>query len=122
MNLITQEINNKAIEVANNALQKGFDWQAFLVLSTAQQNLKYLNDTEVIDYVENSGIDENVQLFLNKFIYLSKNKEIQTETENLEDLQSLLRFLKKIINELFFSSVSIKEKDLIKDFIESLQR
>lgn len=126
MNLISKEINDKAIQIANNSLQKGFDWQAFLVLSVAQQNLTFLNDErnkDVIDYVKDSGVDENIQLFLNKFINFSEIKK-QDNVDNeqvINELNTLLSFLKKIITELYFSSNTMEEREVIKNFLFNIK-
>lgn len=117
MNLISKELNEKAIELAQASLKKGFDWQAFLVISLAQQNLNTLNTPkEIIDYVPESVVDENIQLFLKKFISFS-NKN--TNENNIEILKELLQFLKKIINELYFSSETTEERKLFEKFINS---
>lgn len=126
MNLISTELNNQAIELAKKSLAKGFDWQAFLVLSIAQQNLNLLsaplNNEDVTDFVKDSNIDENIQLFLNSFIQFSKLKSQNVNDENIvQELNILLSFFKKIINELYYSSGTTEEREVIKNFLFSIK-
>lgn len=126
MNLISTELNNQAIELAKKSLAKGFDWQAFLVLSIAQQNLNLLsaplNNEDVTDFVKDSNIDENIQLFLNSFIQFSKLKSQNVNDENIvQELNILLSFFKKIINELYYSSGTTEEREVIKNFLSSIK-
>ena len=126
MELVSKELNEKAIELANKSLAKGFDWQAFLVLSLAQQNLESLltpiNNVNITDYVEDSNVDENIQLFLNQFIHFSKLKSQNVSNENIvQELNILLSYFKKIITELFYSSENTEEREVIKNFLSSMK-
>lgn len=124
MELVSKELNEKAIELANKSLAKGFDWQAFLVLSLAQQNLLSTPqiDENVSDLVQDSNVDENIQLFLKKFIKFSKLKKQNINNEQvINELNILLSFLKKIINELYFSSETTEEKQTIIHFLSNIK-
>lgn len=99
-----------ALQLADKALSRGFDPEAYLVKYVAEQRLKQPNE----DLVEESNIDEGIQTMLQLFITYYNSKTI-------EDLKQLLLVLRQIISELYHDCSQQEQKNEIKHFLELAQ-
>lgn len=96
-----------AKKLAENALNKGFDVEAFLVLSAIQ-------DLDVHeDLVPSSNVDEGFQHILELFVSYMRNRDTLT-------YKTLLNTLRQILSELYHTTDSQEQKALFKEFVNKL--
>lgn len=121
MNFI--EINKKAKEAALRSLEKGFDWQAFLVLSHALENEERLG--QPMDVVPESRVDEGIQYLLKLFAdYINAKKSGKTKDEKAvtSALDKLLSQNVKILKEIRLSCETQGEKEVFYKYLEDLKK
>lgn len=121
MNFI--EINKKAKEAALRSLEKGFDWQAFLVLSHALENEERLG--QPVDVVPESRVDEGIQYLLKLFAdYINAKKSGKTKDEKAVTaaLDKLLSQNVKILKEIRLSCETKGEKEVFYKYLEDLKK
>lgn len=117
------EINKKAKEMALRSLEKGFDWQAFLVLSTAITNEERLGNP--VDLVPYSTVDEGIQYLLGLFVdYINAKKSGKTMDEQAvtSALDKLLTQNAKIIKEISFSCETKGEREVFYKYLEDIKK
>lgn len=102
-----QESIPLAKRLAENALNKGFDVEAFLILSAIQG----LDVHE--DLVPSSGVDEGFQHVLELFVAYTRNRDTQT-------YRTLLNTLRQLLSELYHTTDSQEQKSLFKEFVSKL--
>lgn len=121
MNFI--EINKKAKEIALRSLEKGFDWQAFLVLSHALENEERLGQS--VDVVPESMVDEGIQYLLKLFAdYINAKKSGKTNYEKAVTaaLDKLLSQNVKILKEIKLSCETKGKKEVFYKYLEDLKK
>ena len=101
-------IDELALELAEKALNKGFDAEAYIVKYIAQQNLNNK------DLVPGSNVDECIELMLNLFVTYYNNKSVTT-------LKPLLTILQQIISEMYHDCTNT-EKQLFNNFIFNIHK
>lgn len=100
-----------ALQLAENALARNFDPEAYLVKHVAEIRLKpQLN----VDLVEGSMIDDNIQLMLQLFITYHNESTI-------ENLQRFLMVIQQVISELYHTCNKKEQKEEIQKFIIDIQ-
>lgn len=105
-----QESIPLAKKLAENALSKGFDVEAFLVLAEIQKL-----EVPVVDLVPESNVDEGLQKLLNLFVQYMQNRSSENYSQLLVNLQ-------QILSELYHTTNSIEQKQLFKTFVTKLQQ
>lgn len=121
MNFI--EINKKAKEAALRSLEKGFDWQAFLVLSHALENEERIG--QPVDVVPESKVDEGIQYLLGLFVdYINAKKAGKTMDEQAVTaaLEKLLSQNVKILKEIRLSCECKGEKEVFNRYMEDIKK
>ncbi|MBR4377274.1 MAG: hypothetical protein IKP50_00080 [Bacilli bacterium] len=103
-------IDEYALQLADNSLSRNFDPEAYLVKYVAELRLKQqCND----DLVEGSTIDDNIQLMLQIFVtYYNDNTD--------ENLKRFLAVLKQIICELYYTCNIQSQKEEIQKFLSEI--
>lgn len=117
------EINKKAKEIALRSLEKGFDWQAFLVLSHALENEERLG--QPVDVVPESMVDEGIQYLLKLFAdYINAKKSGKTKDEQAVTaaLEKLLSQNVKILKEIRLSCEIQGEKEVFNKYLEDIKK
>lgn len=97
-----------AKQLAENQLKKGFDVEAFLILSS----LKQFSVTE--DEVPESEVDDKIKVLYTLFIQYIKNR-------NIDNLRCMLSTLSKIIKELYHTCECEEELTEFKSFLTKFQ-
>lgn len=105
-----QESIPLAKKLAENALSKGFDVEAFLVLAEIQKL-----EVPVMDVVPESTVDEGLQGLLQLFVQYMQNR-------TSESYSQLLLSLQQILSELYHTTNSTEQKQLFKTFVTKLQQ
>ena len=95
-----------AKRLATNSLAKGFDVQAFIILTL-------LNKEEPVDLVPQSNVDERIQDIMNCFVKYFYNK-------NVDNLDSLLSTVHKMLSELYHTAESEQERELFRQHLQAL--
>lgn len=119
------ELNKKAKEVAEKNLERGFDWQAFLVLSTAIINEERIG--KPVDLVPDSTVDEGIQYLLKLFSdYINAKKSYAARAGNEKAVKDALEKWMaqnvKILKEIRLSCDSAQEKECFKKYIDELKK
>ena len=94
-----------ALTLANKALASHFDAEAYIVKYIAEKKLRIDKDL-----VPSSNVDEFIQRLLNLFV-------IYSEDRTSENLNRLLLMLRQVISELYHTSETKEERNLIKQAI-----
>lgn len=111
--MTTAELDRKAIEVASKALQRGFDWQAYLVLKAAQNGPQARIVTG--DVVPESTADEGMSEVIARFArYADCKRRNAPETETLEALESMTDMLRRVVTEIYHLCGSEKERSIVR--------
>lgn len=92
--------------LAEQTLERGFDVEAFLVLSV-------INQLPQPDLVPDTNIDECIENLLNEFVHYYNNKSVDT-------LKPLTKDLNQILSELYHTFETVEEQNLFKNFIDNL--
>lgn len=102
--------DEQVLQLAANALSRGFDAEAYIVKYIAELKLK-----ENKDLVPGSNVDELIQTLLDLFV---KYFNTQDSTVYL----TLLDTLRRILSEIYHSTDNIEQKEMFKNFIEQCNR
>ena len=118
------ELNKTAKEIALKNLDGKFDWQAFLVLSTAILNEERIG--KPVDVVPDSKTDEGIQDLLNLFAdYINAKKSFYAKAGSVKEVEEKLeRLLKqevKIFNEIRLTCETQGEKEIYRQYIEKIK-
>lgn len=112
--MTTVELDRKAIEVASKALQRGFDWQAYLVLKAAQNGAQARAVTG--DVVPESTADEGMSEVIARFArYADCKRRNAPEAETLEALGSMTDMLRRVVTEVYHLCGSEKERTIVRE-------
>ena len=110
--MTTAELDRQAIEVATRSLQRGFDWQAYLVLKAAQNVSQ--SRTLTGDIVPESTADEGMSEVIARFArYADCKRRNATEAETLEALESMADMLRRVVTEIYHLCGSEKERSIV---------
>lgn len=113
------ELDRKAIEVSSKALQRGFDWQAYLVYKTAVKPVE--SSTEAVDVVPESTADEGMADVIALFAqYAACKRGKVSEEETLKALESVTDRLRRVIIEMYHLCGSEKERKIVRDMKSKL--
>lgn len=107
------ELDRKAIEVASKALQRGFDWQAYLVIKAAQNSPQ----ARIVagDVVPESTADEGMSEVIARFSrYADCKRRNAPESETLEALESMTDMLRRVVTEIYHLCGSEKERAIVR--------
>lgn len=105
--MTTAELDRKAIEVATRSLQRGFDWQAYLVLKAATANADV-----VLESNADEGMAEVIALFA-QYAACKRGKVI--EAEAIKALEAVTDRLRRVIVEMYHLCGSDKERAIVRD-------
>lgn len=113
------ELDRKAIEVATKALQRGFDWQAYLVLKAA--TAPTMESTATVDVVPESRADEGMSEVISLFAQYAACKRVDVnEAETLTALEAVTDRLRRVIIEMYHLCGSDKERQIVRGLKEKL--
>lgn len=111
--MTTAELDRKAIEVASKALQRGFDWQAYLVLKAATAPSQAA--IAPVDVVPESTADEGMSEVIARFArYADCKRRNATEAETLQALESMTDMLRRVVTEVYHLCGSEKERSIVR--------
>lgn len=107
------ELDRKAIEVASKALQRGFDWQAYLVLKAATAPSQAALAS--VDVVPESNADEGMAEVISLFSrYAACKRGKVSEAETLKALEAVTDRLRRVIVEMYHLCGSEKERSIVR--------
>lgn len=107
------ELDRKAIEVATKSLQRGFDWQAYLVYKAAVKPAE--SATANADVVPESNADEGMAEVIALFAqYADCKRRNAPEAETLEALESMTDMLRRVVTEIYHLCGSEKERSIVR--------
>lgn len=110
--MTTAELDRKAIEVATRSLQRGFDWQAYLVLKAATAPTQA--STASVDVVPESKADEGMAEVIALFSqYAACKRGKVSEEETLKALESVTDRLRRVVVEMYHLCGSQKEREIV---------
>lgn len=108
------ELDRKAIEVASKALQRGFDWQAYLVLKAATAPSQAT--LAPVDVVPESTADEGMADVIGLFAQYDACKRGKvSEAETIKALEAVTDRLRRVIVEMYHLCGSDKERAIVRD-------
>lgn len=111
--MTTAELDRKAIEVSTRALQRGFDWQAYLVLKAATAPTQAA--TSSVDVVPESTADEGMSEVIGLFAqYAACKRGKVSEAETLKALESVTDRLRRVIVEIYHLCGSDNERQIVR--------
>ena len=111
--MTTAELDRKAIEVASKALQRGFDWQAYLVLKAATMPTQA--DPASVDVVPESKADEGMAEVIGLFAqYAACKRGKVSESETIKALEAVIDRLRRVITEMYHLCGSEKERQVVR--------
>lgn len=117
MNL--SELDRKAIELATRSLQRGFDWQAYLVYKAALKPTE--SGSAQTDVVPESTADEGMAEVIGLFAqYAACKRGKVPETETLKALEAVTDRLRRVIVEIYHLCGSEKERKIVRDMKSKL--
>lgn len=113
------ELDRQAVEAATRSLQRGFDWQAYLVLKAAQNGSQSRALTG--DVVPESTADEGMSEVIARFArYADCKRRNAPETETLEALESMTDMLRRVVTEIYHLCGSEKERQIVRNLKDCL--
>ena len=108
-----EELDRQAVEAATRSLQRGFDWQAYLVLKAAQNGAQARSLTG--DVVPGSTADEGMSEVIARFArYADCKRRNAPGTETLEALESMADMLRRVVTEIYHLCGSEKERSIVR--------
>ena len=111
--MTTAELDRKAIEVASKALQRGFDWQAYLVLKAAAMPTQAAPAS--VDVVPESKADEGMAEVISLFAqYATCKRGKVSESETIKSLEAVTDRLRRVITEMYHLCGSEKERAVVR--------
>lgn len=107
------ELDQQAVEAATRSLQRGFDWQAYLVLKAAQNvsQSRALTGDVVPESTADEGMSEVIALFAQ---YAACKRGKVSEEETLKALESVTDRLRRVIVEMYHLCGSEKERQVVR--------
>lgn len=113
------ELDRKAIELATRSLEKGFDWQAYLVLKAATAPTE--DSTASVDIVPESKADEGMAEVIALFAqYAACKRGKVSESETIKALEAVTGRLHRVIVEIYHLCGSDKERAIVRGLKEKL--
>lgn len=113
------ELDRKAIEVATKALQRGFDWQAYLVYKAAVKPVE--SSVEAVYVVPESTADEGMAEVISLFAqYAACKRGKVSEAETIKSLEAVTDRLRRVIVEMYHLCGSDKERAIVRGLKEKL--
>lgn len=113
------ELDRKAIEVATRALQRGFDWQAYLVLKAATAPSQAA--LAPVDVVPESKADEGMTEVISLFSqYAACKRGKVSESETIKVLESVTDRLRRVIVEMYHLCGCEKERQVVRSLKSKL--
>lgn len=112
----TDKLNQEALKRAEQSLSSHFSSDAYIVYSIS----KYLIDkskADIVDYVEGTTIDEEIQNILNLFIKYSHSNDLE-ECKSI--LSNIMVKLKQIITELYMLNNNNGLRGIIKNCLSDI--
>lgn len=117
--MTTAELDKKAIEVATKALQRGFDWQAYLVIKAATSPTQAV--TTPVDVVPESTADEGMAEVIGLFAQYAACKQGKvSESETIKVLESVTDRLRRVIVEMYHLCGCEKERQVVRSLKSKL--
>lgn len=117
--MTTAELDRKAIELAWKSLERGFDWQAYLVLKAATAPTQA--DTSPSDVVPESRADEGMAEVISLFAqYAACKRGKASEAETIKALEAVTDRLRRVIVEMYHLCGSEKERAIVRGLKEKL--
>lgn len=114
-----EELDHHAVEVATRSLQRGFDWQAYLVLKAAQNGAQTRIETP--DVVPESTADEGMSEVIARFArYADCKRRNAPEVETLAELESVTDMLRRVVTEIYHLCGSEKERQIVRNLKDCL--
>lgn len=111
--MTTAELDRKAIEAASKALQRGFDWQAYLVLKAATAPSQAA--LAPVDVIPESNADEGMADVIALFAqYAACKRRKVSETETIKALEAVTDRLRRVITEMYHLCGSEKERAVVR--------
>lgn len=111
--MTTAELDRKAIEAASKALQRGFDWQAYLVLKAATAPSQAA--PAPVDVVPESKADEGMAEVIGLFAqYAACKRGKVSEAETIKALEAVTDRLRRAIVEMYHLCGSEKERSIVR--------
>ena len=108
------DLDRTAIEAATRSLQRGFDWQAYLVYKIAVMHAGIVSDQK--DIVPESTADEGMAEVIGLFAqYAACKRGKFPETETLKALEAVTDKLRRVIVEIYHLCGSEKERQIVRD-------
>lgn len=104
------ELDRKAIEVASKALQRGFDWQAYMVYKTAVKPVESATEAD-------EGMADVIALFAQ---YAACKRGKMSEAETIKALEAVTDRLRRVIVEMYHLCGSDKERAIVRGLKEKL--
>lgn len=102
----TRKLHEAALESSRKVLVDHFDWEAYLVYSTAQRSLSEL------DIVPDSDVDDSIKEIFNDFVRYYKVK--QSGSDSTAELSAMMLTVRRMIAELLCQATAA-EKIIIKE-------
>lgn len=113
------ELDRKAIELATRSLQRGFDWQAYLVYKMAVMPAGSVSEQK--DVVPESTADEGMAEVIGLFAqYAACKRGKVPEAETLNALEAVTDRLRRVIIEMYHLCGSEKERKIVRDMKSKL--
>lgn len=112
----TDKLNQEAFKRAEQSLSSHFSSDAYIVYSIS----KYLVDkskADIVDYVEVTTIDEEIQNILNLFIKYSHSKDLE-ECKSI--LNNIMVKFKQVITELYMLNNNNGLRGIIKNCLSDI--
>lgn len=117
--MTTAELDRKAIELATRSLEKGFDWQAYLVLKAA--TAPKAASTASVDIIPESKADEGMAEVIALFAqYAACKRGKVNEAKTLKALESVTDRLRRVIVEIYHLCGCEKERAIVRGLKEKL--
>lgn len=109
------ELDRQAVEAATRSLQRGFDWQAYLVLKAAKNGLE--SNTARTDDVPESTADEGMSEVIARFSrYADCKRRNAPESETLNALEAMTDMLRRVVTEIYHLCGSDNERAVVRGF------
>ena len=117
--MTTAELDRKAIEAASKALQRGFDWQAYLVLKAATAPSQAA--LAPVDVIPESTADEGMAEVIGLFAqYAACKRGRVSEAETIKTLEAVTDRLRRVITEMYHLCGSEKERRIVRSLKSKL--
>lgn len=113
------ELDRKAIEAATRSLQRGFDWQAYLVYKMAVMPAGIVSGQN--DVVPESTADEGMAEVIGLFAqYAACKRGKVNESETIKALEAVTDRLRRVIVEMYHLCGCEKERQIVRSLKSKL--